>query len=334
MVDGFFYFRCMLLKVDNLSLSYDDWKVLKGLSFEMNEGEIMCVLGESGCGKTSLLKAIRGFMDREEGEIHFQGERVFNKSEKLVPGTKGVAIVHQDFQLEPGYTVYDNIRHHLIKYIKSYQESKTEEIIKLCGLESLRNKTSKELSGGQKQKVALAKAMIEEPPLLLLDEPFSNLDNISKSEFKGILKNIVKELGVGLLFVTHDSKDALTFSDQIIVIQNGVVLKKGTPEELTSNPPSLYAAKLLGLINLIPKEKLKLVYTNNLPDASNYWIPQSQISFEPGKDFKIINEEFLGEEFIYLVRKGELDLTIRSKFKINSSHLNVIIHNPIAIDKI
>lgn len=324
----------MLLKVDNLSLSYDDWKVLKGLSFNMKEGEIMCVLGESGCGKTSLLKAIRGFMDRDEGEIYFQDERVFNKSEKLVPGTKGVAIVHQDFQLEPGYTVYDNIRHHLIQYVKSYQESKTEEIIKLCGLEELRNKTSKELSGGQKQKVALAKAMIEEPPLLLLDEPFSNLDNISKSEFKKILKNIVKELGVGLLFVTHDSKDALTFSDQIIVIQDGIVLKKGTPHELTSQPPSVYAAKLLGLINLITKDELKLlnlVVTDNKP---YYWIQQSNISFETGSDFEVINEEFLGEEYIYVVKKDKLELTIKSTSQIKSSHLNVIIHNPIGIDKI
>ena len=324
----------MLLKVDNLSLSYDDWKVLKGLSFNMKEGEIMCVLGESGCGKTSLLKAIRGFMDRDEGEIYFQDERVFNKSEKLVPGTKGVAIVHQDFQLEPGYSVYDNIKHHLIQYVKSYQESKTEEIIKLCGLDSLRNKTSKELSGGQKQKVALAKAMIEEPPLLLLDEPFSNLDNISKSEFKKILKNIVKELGVGLLFVTHDSKDALTFSDQIIVIQDGIVLKKGTPQELTSRPPSVYAAKLLGLINLITKDELEILKLDVPENKPYYWIPQSSISFETGSNFEVINEEFLGEEYIYVVKKGKLELTIKSTSQIKSSHLNVIIHNPIGIDKI
>jgi iron(III) transport system ATP-binding protein len=182
----------MLLKVENLSLSYGDWKVLKQFNFSMKQGEILCILGESGCGKTSLLKAIRGFMDRDEGEIYFQNERVFNKKEKLVPGTKGVAIVHQDFQLEPGFTVFDNIRHHLIQYSRDYQQTKTEEIIKLCKLEKIQLNKSKELSGGQKQKVALAKAVIEEPPLLLLDEPFSNLDNISKAEFKSILKDVVR----------------------------------------------------------------------------------------------------------------------------------------------
>lgn len=325
----------MLLKVENLSLSYDDWKVLKGLSFQMKEGEIMCILGESGCGKTSLLKAVRGFMDRDQGEIYFQEERVFNKSEKLVPGTKGVAIVHQDFQLEPGYTVYDNIRHHLIQYVRSYQESKTKEIIKLCGLDSLREKTSKELSGGQKQKVALAKAMIEEPPLLLLDEPFSNLDNISKNEFKKILKNIVKELGVGLLFVTHDSKDALTFSDQIIVIQNGIVLKQGTPKELTQKPPSVYAAKLLGLINLFSKaDMMILTPTLNLDKYPYYWVPQGNINVVPGDEFEIINEEFLGEEFVYEFQKQNIKVTVRSQSPLNGSYFNLIIHNPVGIDKI
>ena len=124
-------------------------------------------------------------MDRNEGEIHFQGERVYNKSEKLVPGTKGVAIVHQDFQLEPGFTVFDNIRHHLIQYHRSYQQSKTEEIIRLCKLEKIERGVK--LSGGQKQKVALAKALIVDPSLLLLDEPFSNLDNISKADLPGLV---------------------------------------------------------------------------------------------------------------------------------------------------
>jgi len=321
----------MLLKVEDLSLSYDDWKVLKGLSFEMNEGQILCVLGESGCGKTSLLKAIRGFMDRDAGEIYFQDERVFNKSEKLVPGTKGVAIVHQDFQLEPGYTVYDNIRHHLIQYQKSYQESKTEEIIRLCNLESLRNKTSKELSGGQKQKVALAKAMIEEPPLLLLDEPFSNLDNISKAEFKSILKNIVKELQIGLLFVTHDSKDALTFSDQIMVIQNGKLLKKGSPEELSQNPPSKYAAKLLGLINLFSGKELNQAFQLSLEENKDYWIPQNGIEVLPNGDFNKSEEFFLGEEFIYNLSKDNLSITFKSNKQLTGNSFTVNIKTPITV---
>ena len=322
----------MLLKVENLTLSYDDITVLHNLTFNINQGQILCVLGESGCGKTSLLKAIRGFMDRDTGEIYFQDERVFNKSEKLVPGTKGIAIVHQDFQLEPGYTVYDNIRHHLIQYKKSYQDSKTEEIIALCHLESIRNKTSKELSGGQKQKVALAKAIIEEPPLLLLDEPFSNLDNISKTEFKTILKNIVQKLHIGLLFVTHDSRDALTFSDEILIIQNGKLLKKGTARDLTQNPPSKYAAQLLGLINIFCGEELNKNFGLDCIKNKNYWLPQSTLRIEKGKQFKVIHELFLGDEFEYNLSNNKINITIRSKERLTAKAYKISVANPILIE--
>tara|TARA_B100000401_G_scaffold436730_1_gene380777 strand:- start:481 stop:1449 length:969 start_codon:yes stop_codon:yes gene_type:complete len=322
----------MLLKVENLTLSYDDITVLHNLTFNINQGQILCVLGESGCGKTSLLKAIRGFMDRDTGEIYFQDERVFNKSEKLVPGTKGIAIVHQDFQLEPGYTVYDNIRHHLIQYKKSYQDSKTEEIIALCHLESIRNKTSKELSGGQKQKVALAKAIIEEPPLLLLDEPFSNLDNISKTEFKTILKNIVQKLHIGLLFVTHDSRDALTFSDEILIIQNGKLLKKGTARDLTQNPPSKYAAQLLGLINIFCGEELNKNFGLDCIKNKNYWLPQSTLRIEKGKQFKVIHELFLGDEFEYNLSNNKINITIRSKERFTAKAYKISVANPILIE--
>ena len=323
----------MLLKVNNLSLSYEETKVLKSLSFKMKEGEILCILGESGCGKTSLLKAIRGFMDRDEGEIYFQDKRVFNKSEKLVPGTLGVAIVHQDFQLEPGFTVFDNIRHHLIKYKKSYQQSKTEEVIKICKLNSIRNKKSNELSGGQKQKVALAKAIIEEPPLLLLDEPFSNLDNISKKEFKDILKSVVEELNIGLLFVTHDSKDALTFSDQIIIIQNGKLLKKGSPENLVSAPPSKYAAQLLGLVNLIKGEFIIKFCKEKLKQEAFYWIPFGNIKLSNGNEFSISETRFLGNEFCYLLTSDTFTIEYKSLTPITEGPFNISIKSPVLIEK-
>ncbi|MAS52147.1 MAG: spermidine/putrescine ABC transporter ATP-binding protein [Flavobacteriales bacterium] len=321
----------MLLKVKNLTLSYDNVKVLKNVTFNLKKGQVLCVLGESGCGKTSLLKAVRGFMDRDTGEIFFQNERVFNKSEKLVPGTKGIAIVHQDFQLEPGYTVYDNIRHHLIQFQKSYQESKTEEIITLCHLESIRNQTSKELSGGQKQKVALAKAIIEEPPLLLLDEPFSNLDNISKAEFKTILKNIVKKLTISLLFVTHDSRDALTFSDEILIIQNGKLLKKGTPSELIQKPPSKYAAQLLGLLNLFKGEELNDSFNLNCQKNSDYWLPQSILKIKPGNQFTVIDEQLLGNEFEYQLYNRKIKIILKSQVKLTDETYNIKVLNPILI---
>ena len=319
----------MLLEIKNLSLSYDNVKVLKNITFNLQKGQILCVLGESGCGKTSLLKAVRGLMNRDTGEIFFQNKRVFNKSEKLVPGTKGIAIVHQDFQLEPGYTVYDNIRHHLIEFHKSYQESKTEEIIDLCHLGSIRNQTSKELSGGQKQKVALAKAIIEESPLLLLDEPFSNLDNISKAEFKTILKNIVTKFTLSLLFVTHDSRDALTFSDEILIIQNGNLLKKGTPIELIQKPPSRYAAQLLGLVNLFRGEELNNSFNTNCKKKSDYWVPQSVLKIKPGNQFTVINEQWLGNEFEYQLYDEKIKITLKSQVRLIAKTYDIKLSDPV-----
>lgn len=321
----------MLLKVQDLTLSYDGIKIIQELTFEMKEGEILCILGESGCGKTSLLKAIRGFMDRDNGEIFFKNERVFNKSEKLVPGTKGVSIVHQDFQLQPGYTVYDNIRHHLIQYNKSYQEIKTDEIITLCHLDTIRNKTSKELSGGQKQKVALAKAIIEEPPLLLLDEPFSNLDNISKAEFKVILKNIVDKLNIGLLFVTHDSRDALTFSNEILIIQNGKLLKKSSPQKLTEKPPSKYAAKLLGLDNIYSGKELNNTFKGDYEANQDYWLPQRAFSLKKGNEFEVITQQFTGNEFEYLLSNKKIIFVYKDKEMLKEKSFSINLLDPILI---
>ena len=307
-----FKFFMSLLEVKNISLSYDNSSVINNISFNVEKGEVVCILGESGCGKTSILKAIRGFMNRDAGEIYFQGERVYNKSEKLVPGTIGVGIVHQDFQLEPGFTVFENIRHHLIKYTRDFQEKRTKELIEICNLETIQNKKSKELSGGQKQKVALAKALIEEPPLLILDEPFSNLDNISKSDYKEILQKVVRTLNISLLFVTHDSKDALTFSDKILIVQKGKLLQEGKPEEIAMQPRNEYAAKLIGLTNVLLGKYIQPFVNFHVDTEKKYWIPFSAINLI--KSGSIIPEktDFLGDEFITHISLEKANLQIKS----------------------
>ena len=305
-----------LLEVRNISLSYDDATVIENISFNVEKGEVVCILGESGCGKTSILKAIRGFMNRNSGEIYFKNERVFNKSEKLVPGTSGIGIVHQDFQLEPGFTVFDNIRHHLIQFKRDFQEQKTKELIEICNLGAIQHKKSKELSGGQKQKVALAKALIEEPPLLILDEPFSNLDNISKRDYKDILKKVVQQLNISLLFVTHDSKDALTFSDEIIIIQKGKLLQSGKPEEIATKPINEYAARLIGLTNILLGEDIKPFTSFDIDTKKKYWVPFNAIKIINSGSVKPIKTDFLGDEFIAHIslKKSNIQIKSFSKF--------------------
>ena len=181
------------------------------------------------------------------------------------------------------------------------------------------------------QKVALAKAIIEEPPLLLLDEPFSNLDNISKAEFKTILKNIVKKLTISLLFVTHDSRDALTFSDEILIIQNGKLLKKGTPSELIQKPPSKYAAQLLGLLNLFKGEELNDSFNLNCQKNSDYWLPQSILKIKPGNQFTVIDEQLLGNEFEYQLYNRKIKIILKSQVKLTDETYNIKVLNPILI---
>jgi iron(III) transport system ATP-binding protein len=301
-----------LLEVKNISLSYDNVPVIDNISFDVEEGEVVCILGESGCGKTSILKAIRGFMNRDAGEIYFQNERVYNQSEKLVPGTIGVGIVHQDFQLEPGYSVFENIRHHLIKFKRDFQEQRTKELIEICNLGAIQHKLSKELSGGQKQKVALAKALIEEPPLLILDEPFSNLDNISKSDYKEILQKVVQQLKISLLFVTHDSKDALTFSDKIIIVQKGKLLQKGKPEEIAMQPKNEYAARLVGLTNVVSGYEIIPFANFDIQLNKKYWIPFSAIKINNTGKIKPEKIDFLGDEFIAHIALSNSSLQIKS----------------------
>jgi len=177
----------------------------------------------------------------------------------------------------------------------------------------------------------LAKAIIEEPPLLLLDEPFSNLDNISKTEFKAILKNIVEKLEIGLLFVTHDSRDALTFSDEILIIQNGKLLKKGTSYELTKRPPSKYAAQLLGLVNIFKGKALNNSFNTNYNEKKDYWLPQSALKIKKGKQFQIIEEQYLGNEFEYLLFDKNLKITFKSNIRLTQKTYNLEIYEPVLI---
>ncbi len=322
-----------LLQVKNISLSYDNLPVIEDISFDVKAGEVVCILGESGCGKTSILKAIRGFMNRDAGEMYFQGERIYNQSEKLVPGTIGVGIVHQDFQLEPGYTVFENIRHHLIKFTRDYQEQRTKELIEICNLGAIQHKLSKELSGGQKQKVALAKALIEEPPLLILDEPFSNLDNISKADYKEILRKVVQQLNISLLFVTHDSKDALTFSDQILIIQKGKLLQKGKPKDISLQPRNEYAAKLIGLTNVLSGKAILPFVTFDIDPEKKYWIPFSAFNITNSGNITPTKIDFLGDEFIAHISLEQEIIQIKSFTKF-PNEFGIEISNAIQLEEV
>ena len=236
----------MMLQVKNISFSYQGKPVLNNISFEVKKGKVLGLLGRTGVGKTTLLKLIKGLMNADAGEIFFKGEKVLGPKDKLVPGHTEIQVVNQDFQLFEKINIFDNIKHLLIQFDVAYQEKRTTQILKLCSLYKFKDRFPKELSGGQQQLIAIARALAKEPELILLDEPFSHLDNISKKEVKEVLLRIKEKYNTTFLFVTHDHHEAMALSDELMIIDKGKIVQQGKPSQVYKNPKNKVVAGLLG----------------------------------------------------------------------------------------
>lgn len=246
-----------LLEVNNITSKYDDEVVLNEVGFELLSGEILAIVGESGSGKTTLLKTIQGLHPLSGGTIYFNEELVPNPEDVLVPGVEGIETVYQDFNLQPGLTVFNNIKHHLNHLRLEDQYKMTEELIALCKMESFAQSVPKMLSGGQKQKTALAKALIAEPEMILLDEPFSHLDPKSKEDFLKVILELREALNVSFVFVTHNYSEAMEVADKIIVLKQGEALLNCRKNQVLEENDSAYIAKLLGAKNILHKSELQ-----------------------------------------------------------------------------
>ncbi|EOZ93502.1 Spermidine/putrescine transport ATP-binding protein potA [Indibacter alkaliphilus LW1] len=248
------------LKISKVIKAYQkDKPILSDFSMNINSGQVISLVGESGSGKSTLLRIIAGTENRDSGEVYLGDMLIQNPKEKLVPGYDEIQLVYQEYKLYPNSTVEENILRPLLLYDKSYRKYRLEKLLELLGLQDFRNNLPKELSGGQQQKVAIARALSLEPKVLLLDEPFSSLDTIQRRELITELKNMFKSLGVTVIFVTHDLDDALQLTDQLVILQNGKIVQEGKPAEIFSKPQNMYAAKLFSHLNKIPGKKKKFI---------------------------------------------------------------------------
>ncbi len=241
----------VLIEFRNIVKSYEDGQVvLKGINLDINENEFVTLLGPSGCGKTTLLRILGGFLEADEGTVRFDGEEISRKP----PYEREINTVFQNYCLFPHLTVYENIAFGLKikKMSKDVIEQKVMKMMKLIDLEGFENKNPTQLSGGQQQRVAIARALVNEPQVLLLDEPLSALDKKLRKEMQYELRRIQQEVGITFLFVTHDQEEALTMSDRIVVMRNGMVEQVGTPEEIYYEPVNRYVADFIGDSNIIP----------------------------------------------------------------------------------
>ncbi|MBN7817159.1 ABC transporter ATP-binding protein [Algoriphagus pacificus] len=238
--------------VRQVSKSYDTRLALSDFSLELEKGSFLSIVGASGSGKSTLLRIMAGLEVQDAGEVFLDGEMILNPKHKLVSGYDEIKLIHQDYHLFPNSTVEENIARPLLQYDKKYAKQRVEELLGLLGLKEFRNRYPRQLSGGQQQKVAIAKALSVEPELLLLDEPFSSLDTIQTHQLISELKSLFEELGTTVVFVTHDLDDALRLTDNLLILQKGKTVQVGNSKELCEKPKSRYVARLFSPINLIP----------------------------------------------------------------------------------
>ncbi|NLR90427.1 ABC transporter ATP-binding protein [Flammeovirga agarivorans] len=247
-----------ILRVDGFSKSYEEGKMaVDHLSFDVKEGEVFALIGRSGCGKTTTLKLLSGQMRPDGGSAYIFGERILGPHERLLAGHDKIALVEQDYNLFDYQTVADNIKYPIRRSSKKYQEYRLNELLRICQLEDYKDVRPKELSGGQKQRVAIARAIADEPPVLLLDEPFSHLDMALRSDLRRMVKNIAIEANISVVFVTHDTHDALSMSDRIGVMSAGQLIQIATPEEIYKKPLNRYAAHFFPHCNVLTSDQLK-----------------------------------------------------------------------------
>ncbi|MFR1756588.1 ABC transporter ATP-binding protein [Thomasclavelia spiroformis] len=221
-----------MLKLERITKSFDGIKILDDLNFEIPKGQIVSILGPSGSGKTTLLNLILGISEVDSGKIIFDDEDLTNVSMEK----RGFNIVFQDYALFPNLNAYENIIYGLKNKKNISTKEEVNDLIHLLGLEKHLDKKIDQLSGGQKQRVALARTMVMKPKILLLDEPLSALDGVIKESIKERIKLIAKEYNLTTIIVTHDPEEALTLSDQVLIINEGKIAQFGKPEEIINTP--------------------------------------------------------------------------------------------------
>lgn len=242
-----------MLKVEIDSFSYSEKTILENIHFTINPGEHLSVLGESGCGKSTLLHLVYGLLHLENGSILFNEKKLLGPTKTLIPGEPFMKLVAQEFNIMPFTTVAENLGSHLSRLDAEKDQQRIDELLEVVEMETFKNTLVKNLSGGQKQRVALAKALANEPEILLLDEPFSNIDVFRKNKLQRKIFNYLKEKSISCITATHGSEEALAFSDKILMLKNGTEEMFGTPEFIYKNVSTEYQAGFFGEANLLPK---------------------------------------------------------------------------------
>ena len=235
-----------ILNIKSLSKSYNNRKelVVNNINLSIERGKILAIVGESGSGKTTLIRLISGLETPNEGAITLNEKIVTSDTVFVGPEKRNIGMVFQDYALFPHLTVYENVIYGISKLIN--KEKTVNEILKLVSLVGLEQRYPHQLSGGQQQRVALARAIAPKPQLLILDEPFSNLDSNLRTQLREEIFSIIKKINATAIFVTHDIKDANAVADEILILKDGEILQYGTIKQVLNQPINKYVSNLIG----------------------------------------------------------------------------------------
>lgn len=303
----------MLLEINNLFFSHNKENPLfQNLNLRFEENRIIALAGESGCGKSTLLSLIYGLLDWESGEIIFNGTKLSGPKGNLVPGEPEMKFVAQNFDLMPYATVAENVGKFISNINLKQKKETVTELLEVVGLQEFANVLPKYLSGGQQQRVAIARALSVLPKLLILDEPFSNLDFPRKIEIRERLFRYVKQHGVSLIISTHELQDIMPWLDQIVILQNGRLIQNDSPEETYRHSYNSYVARLFGEVNIFTETEAADFQLSKF----SYYPKEIKIT-ETGVEAEILESRFAGNYYWNKLKAKGKELVVYTDDKIS-----------------
>jgi len=322
------------LILQGVSYHYNGTQVIHDLDLTVGKDEIVCLLGASGCGKTTTLKAIAGLIEAKQGSIFIDGKLVSDEQSFISPEHRNIGMMFQDYALFPHLTVANNIAFGLSKMSKAQKQQRIDDMLKLVHLIGCADRFPHQLSGGQQQRVAIARALAYKPSLLLLDEPFSNIDTQVRFELIADIRRIIKATQVSAVFVTHSKEEAFAFSDTLAIMHRGKIEQQGTPEQLFAAPCSKEVAEFLGQGIYLSAEVLttteyrtpfglveSYVESKHNVSAGLIYVRPHQIelvadnlSDKFSKRATIISRRFIGSAYVYSVVIDEQEIEVAAQY--------------------
>jgi iron(III) transport system ATP-binding protein len=298
------------LEIKNISHSLGKNEVLHDVSFSVNRNEICAILGESGSGKTTLLRSVAGFEYPQRGEIIHNGISISGPGIFVQPEKRNIGLVFQEYALFPHLTVEKNVSFGM------KDKSTVMHYLRMLGIDSLAQRYPHQLSGGQQQRTAIARSLAVNPSVLMLDEPFSNLDQSLKWSVRHELKKVFSENNITCLLVTHDIDDVLEMAHYVVVLHNGKIEQQGTPHALYKNPVSAYIARLFGPVNLVNTEMIKLLCSHEISMKLGVVRPEKLTVNNRAGNARVIHSHFKGSRY-------EIHLEINKQFLVAYSSIPV-----------